>query len=133
MRLGMTAAAATVLAAAMCFPLAGVAAAQDKDCADFQTQAEAQAVYNQDRSDPYDLDRDNDGIACEGNPPGVSEGPPPTISAPTGPVEAGEGGTAVDGPDDSPGLLLVLGVAGGGVLAAGGVVLARRRSVRRSD
>ena len=46
MRLGTTAAAAAVLAAAMCFPLAGVAAAQDLDCANFQTQAEAQAVYN---------------------------------------------------------------------------------------
>ena len=29
--------------------------------------------------------------------------------------------------------LLVLGVTGGAVLAAGGVALARRRSVRRSD
>ena len=128
MRLGITAAAAAVLAAALCFPLAGVAAAQDKDCADFQTQAEAQAVYNQNPSDPNDLDRDNDGRACEalpGQPPGSDEHP-------NGPVEAGAGGTAEGGPDDSP-ELLVLGVAGGGVLAAGGVVLARRRSVRRSD
>jgi hypothetical protein len=132
MRLGITAVAAAVLAAALCFPLAGVAAAQDKDCADFQTQAEAQAVYNQNPSDPNDLDRDNDGRACEGNPPGVTEGPPPTSSAPKGPVEAGAGGTAEGGPDDGP-ELLVLGVAGGGMLAAGGVVLARRRSVRRSD
>jgi len=125
MRLGMTAAAAAVLAAALCFPLAGVAAAQDLDCANFQTQAEAQAVYNQNPSDPHDLDRDNDGKACEGNPPGTDE-------PPNGPVEAGAGGTAEGGPDDSP-ELLVLGVVGGGVLAAGGVVLARRRSVRRSD
>ena len=72
MRLGIAAVAAAVLAAALCFPLAGVAAAQDKDCADFQTQAEAQAVYNQNPSDPNDLDRDNDGRACEGNPPGVT-------------------------------------------------------------
>jgi hypothetical protein len=121
----MTAAAAAILAAALCFPLAGVAAAQDLNCADFQTQAEAQAVYNQNPSDPHDLDRDNDGKACEGNPPGTDE-------PPLGPVETGAGGTAEGGPDDSR-ELLVLGVAGGGVLAAGGVVLARRRSVRRSD
>jgi hypothetical protein len=102
-----------------------VAAAYDLDCADFQTQA----VYNENPSDPYDLDRDNDGTACEGNPPGAAEGPSPT---PKGPVETGAGGTAGGSPDDSSGLL-VLAVAGGAVLSAGGVVLARRRSVRQSD
>ena len=75
MRLGTTAAAAAVLAAAMCFPLAGVAAAQDKDCADFQTQAEAQAVYNQNPSDPNELDGDKDGIACEALPGGLPAAP----------------------------------------------------------
>jgi hypothetical protein len=127
MRLGTTAAAA-VLATAMSFPLAGVAAAQDKDCANFQTQAEAQAEYNKDPRDPNNLDGDGDGIACEalpGQPLGSAEHP-------AGGMETGAGGTAEGGPDDSP-ELLVLGVAGGGVLAAGGVVLARRRSVRRSD
>jgi Excalibur calcium-binding domain len=137
MRLGMTAVVATVLAAAMCFPLAGVAAAQDLlNCRDFQTQAQAQTVYNRNPSDPNHLDRDKDGKACEalpGEPPGSAEGPSPTSSAPSGPVEAGEGGTAGGSPDDSPELLLVLGMAGGAVLAAGGVVLARRRSVRQSD
>jgi hypothetical protein len=123
-----TTAAAIVLAAAMCFPLAGVAAAQDKDCKDFQTQTEAQAFYNQDTRDPSGLDGDGDGIACEalpGQPLGSAEHP-------AGGMETGEGGTAEGGPDNSP-ELLALGVAGGGVLAAGGVVLARRRSVRRSD
>ena len=52
MRLRTTAAAAIVLASAMSFPLAGVAAAQDLDCGDFQTQTEAQAVYNQDPATP---------------------------------------------------------------------------------
>ena len=133
-----TAAAATVLAAAMCFPLAGVAAAQDLDCINFQTQAEAQAVYNQNPSDPHGLDQDKDGQACEavpGGAPGSGEGPSPTYSAPSGGVETGAGGTAEGGPDDSAddsAELLVLGVAGGAVLAAGGVGLARRRSVRRS-
>ena len=57
-------------------PAGGVALAQDKDCADFQTQAEAQAVYNQDPRDPHNLDGDGDGIACEalpGQPLGSAE------------------------------------------------------------
>ena len=125
MRLGMTAAASAVLAAALCFPLAGVAAAQDLDCANFQTQAEAQAVYNQNPSDPHNLDGDDDGKACEGQPLGSAE-------QPAGGMETGAGGTAEGGPEDSP-ELLALGMAGGAALAVGGVVLARRRSVRRSD
>jgi len=35
------------------------------DCADFATQEEAQAEYDRDTSDPYGLDADSDGIACE--------------------------------------------------------------------
>jgi hypothetical protein len=50
-----------------------VFAQQDLDCADFATQQAAQAVYNQDRSDPNGLDRDNDSIACEALPSGISE------------------------------------------------------------
>ncbi|HEU0115836.1 MAG TPA: hypothetical protein VFQ80_14220, partial [Thermomicrobiales bacterium] len=34
-------------------------------CADFATQADAQAVLDQNPSDPYDLDPDGDGVACE--------------------------------------------------------------------
>ena len=37
----------------------------DLDCADFDTQQEAQAVFDQDPSDPNRLDADDDGIACE--------------------------------------------------------------------
>lgn len=37
----------------------------DLDCPDFASQAEAQAVYNQDPTDPNGLDADNDGEACE--------------------------------------------------------------------
>jgi hypothetical protein len=37
----------------------------DLDCADFATQAEAQAEYDADPSDPNGLDADDDGIACE--------------------------------------------------------------------
>ncbi len=37
----------------------------DLDCADFASQAEAQATFNADPSDPNGLDADDDGIACE--------------------------------------------------------------------
>jgi hypothetical protein len=38
---------------------------RDRDCADFDSQAEAQAVLDDDPSDPERLDADDDGIACE--------------------------------------------------------------------
>ncbi len=40
-------------------------AEEDLDCADFATQAEAQAELDADPSDPNDLDADADGVACE--------------------------------------------------------------------
>ena len=127
--------AVTVLTAGMSYPLAGVALAQDVDCSDFSTQAEAQAVYNQDPSDPNRLDTDNDGVACEalpGGAPGSAENGTNTDTgvAPSGGVEAGAGGTARG--DDS-GVLLPIGLAGGTLLIAGGVVLIRRRPVEQSD
>ncbi|WP_336346114.1 CHRD domain-containing protein [Halalkalicoccus ordinarius] len=44
----------------------------DLDCEDFDTQEEAQEVYEQDTSDPHGLDGDNDGEACETLPGGSS-------------------------------------------------------------
>jgi micrococcal nuclease len=44
----------------------------DRDCSDFDTQAEAQAFYEAaggPEKDPHRLDRDQDGIACESLPP----------------------------------------------------------------
>lgn len=74
------AAAVLVLAAGTSLTLAGTASAQDGDldCPDFPSQAAAQEVYDQDPSDPHNLDRDNDGIACEGNPPPSANGTAPT-------------------------------------------------------
>jgi hypothetical protein len=46
----------------------GPCAATDCDCADFDTHAEAQACLNTDPSDPFGLDGDGDGIACESLP-----------------------------------------------------------------
>lgn len=39
----------------------------DLDCKDFADQAAAQAVFDAHPGDPYRLDRDNDGVACEGH------------------------------------------------------------------
>jgi hypothetical protein len=49
--------------------LAGSAVAQERyDCADFNSQKDAQAELDRDPSDPSNLDADNDGIACETYP-----------------------------------------------------------------
>lgn len=42
--------------------------ARDYNCSDFGTQAEAQKILNSTPGDPYRLDRDHDGIACESLP-----------------------------------------------------------------
>lgn len=44
----------------------GGTAIGDKDCSDFDTQAEAQRYL--DPGDPHDLDADDDGVACESLP-----------------------------------------------------------------
>jgi len=60
---------------------ASAAAATDYDCADFANQAEAEEYLLP--GDPYNLDGDDDGIACEDLPcpcsytPGGGEAPPP--------------------------------------------------------
>ncbi len=40
---------------------------EKKNCSDFATHAEAQAAYNSDPDCYSNLDRDNDGLACENN------------------------------------------------------------------
>jgi LPXTG-motif cell wall-anchored protein len=129
----------TVVAAAMSFPMAGVAAAQDRDCNQFATQAQAQAVYDANPADLYNLDADNDGKACEWLPnERYEDGSAPATTTPTNGVETGAGGTAdlaigaEDTDGDDSGSLLPL-VVGGAMLAAGGLVLARRRSARKGD
>lgn len=44
----------------------------DMDCSDFATQAEAQAVLEQDLTDPHRLDADGSLLACE-DLPGVEQ------------------------------------------------------------
>lgn len=65
------------------------ASAADLDCADFSNQAEAQE--NLLPGDPYGLDGDSDGIACEDNPcpcsraTGGGAGSPPSTPTPPAP------------------------------------------------
>jgi hypothetical protein len=70
------------VAAAICmFPAPPQAAALDYDCADFSSQSQAQGYLLP--GDPYNLDGDNDGIACESLPCPCSAGstapPPPAV------------------------------------------------------
>jgi endonuclease YncB( thermonuclease family) len=71
------------LALAVALTTAAPAAAQDRDCSDFGSQADAQNFYeNAGPGDPHRLDADDDGRACDANPcpcrgPGGSEPPPP--------------------------------------------------------
>jgi hypothetical protein len=46
----------------------GTCALTDCNCSDFSTQAQAQTCLNADPSDPFGLDGDNDGVACESLP-----------------------------------------------------------------
>src|SRR5918992_694375 len=60
--------ALAVVAFAASLLIGAGAAAQDEellDCEDFASQADAQAAYRADPSDPADNDADGDGIACE--------------------------------------------------------------------
>lgn len=86
-----------MLLAAFCAALvlamapAVMAQSADTDClTDYATQEEAQAVYNQDPSDPNGLDDDDDGIACETLPSGGTSAAPQPQSqyAPTTAAEA---------------------------------------------
>jgi hypothetical protein len=79
------------------------------DCEDFTYQEEAQAVFNEDPSDPYGLDEDDpspdDGIACETlphRPGGPVTTPEPTSSSP--PITSSPEPTTLDagGPKNGP-------------------------------
>lgn len=69
------------LAAVALLPSPPVAKALDYDCADFSNQAEAQSYLLP--GDPYRLDGDNDGKACEDLPCPCSASAAPPSSEPT--------------------------------------------------
>jgi len=59
----------------------------DRNCGDFATQEEAQAVLNSNPSDPNNLDGDNDGSACEDLPSGGNVTTDPGSGSCLGPRE----------------------------------------------
>ena len=118
-------------------PTAVVAHAQtDVDCRDFAFQEEAQAVLDANPSDPFRLDADHDGIACEDLPHSPSPAatvtpatltPAPATSTPVPQrgVNAGVGGgTGPAGFEVAGGVGLTLLALS---LIGGHVVLRRRR------
>jgi endonuclease YncB( thermonuclease family) len=78
--------ASLALALALTLATAAPAAVQDRDCSDFDSQAEAQDFYeNAGPGDPHGLDADDDGRACDSNPcpcRGPGGPPPPTTDPP---------------------------------------------------
>jgi len=115
------AAAVAVLSVGAMAPMSGAAFAADQDCSDFDTQQEAQAVYDRDTSDPNRLDDDGDGRACESLPSGSASsagdedgsGSSSQVSqVPSGGADTG-GGSAASGSGDT-----ALYAGGGAALAA---------------
>jgi hypothetical protein len=88
------------------------AAGDDRDCADFSTQEEAQDYFEDQggsaSNNVDNLDADSDGIACESLP---------SSSAPSGGVDTGGGGTAPRPPGSSASP--TTGVLGGAALGFG--------------
>ncbi|WP_448616155.1 hypothetical protein [Modestobacter sp. URMC 112] len=133
MRPRTTAAAGVLFAAGLSLGIPGTATAADLDCADFATQADAQAALAATPGDPNDLDSDDDGVACETLPGGGATattedntvlGTAQVSTRPVGAVAAGDGSAATD---DG-----VLPYALGGLALAGaaGAAVAARRSSR---
>lgn len=109
-------------------PTTPASTSRDKDCADFATQAQAQAELNKNPSDPNRLDADNDGYACESKFGEATTSRTTTGQVkvkPVGGVDTGGGDTGSDGG---------AGIALGGVALAGaaaGTVLVIRRRAHR--
>jgi hypothetical protein len=116
-------------------------AQDDQNCDDFESQAAAQAHLRQDPSDPDQLDRDNDGIACEDHPdyPEGSARDETPVGQDTGGEDTaggedtgggnGNGELPFTGPNDT------MLPAGAALLVAGGLLLGvtryRARHARR--
>ncbi|MGY6022732.1 hypothetical protein [Streptomyces spinosirectus] len=122
-RASATAAPAILLTAG---PATAPARAQtDLDCSDFALQEDAQAEFNRDPSDPFRLDADADGTACEVLPHRTSPAVTPTATTfPQRGVDAGVGGGS--GAADLE-VAAGVGLALLGLTLASGRVLLRRR------
>jgi len=124
-----TSVAAAVAFAAVSVPMTGTALAADVDCADFPTQAQAQAVLVADPTDPNGLDGNHNGTACEDHAfagvPAAATPAPQVATMPAGSIAAGDGST--DDADPLPYALGGLALAG-----AAGCAVAARRTARRT-
>lgn len=124
-----TSVAAAVVFAAVSVPMTGTALAADVDCADFPTQAQAQAVLVADPTDPNGLDGNHNGTACEDHAfagvPAAATPAPQVATMPAGSIAAGDGST--DDADPLPYALGGLALAG-----AAGCAVAARRTARRT-
>jgi hypothetical protein len=111
------------------------AATGTQDCADFDTQEEAQAFYDQHvqdtpgNPDPFDLDTDGDGKACEGLPTSASASPGATAAPTATATPAATNGTLPQNGAETG----VIALSGLSLLELGyGLTLASRRlGVRR--
>ena len=115
------------------FAANGTAASQEaQDCADFATQEEAQAFYDDHRDDdpndpdPFNLDTDQDGNACEGLPTSQQAGTASPGASPT----ASPGSSALPQNGAETGVIALSGLS---LLEAGyGLTLASKRlGIRR--
>ncbi len=133
MRKSLLAAGAILIAIGIQTP----AFASGHNCGDYAFQEDAQAAFDSDPIGLRGLDRDRDGIPCEGNPRrGTTAPTSPTTTAPTtttrstttdqidrvpqGGVDTGDG--SMSGSDNAGPL-----VVGSLVILAGGALIARRR------
>ena len=141
MRLRSTAAASVLFGAVLSIGFTGTANAADLyNCDDYTYQEEAQTVFNQDPSDPNQLDdEDDDYLACEALPSNGSGVVPVAPTAPVGaPVTAGtteqvstrpQGAVAAgDGSASEQGSSLPYVLGGLAFAGAGGAALVARRS-----
>ena len=118
---------AIILTAGMSVPLAGTAlAAPDRDCADFASQADAQAAFDAVPGDPERLDANNNNVACE-NYSYAGAGGGQVATSPRGGVAAGDGSSSTG---DAGALPYLLG--GLALVAAGGAAYGARRAARGS-
>lgn len=72
---------------------AAIAQTAERDCRDFASQSEAQAVLRADPTDPNGLDDDEDGVACDEFDYGPAVGRLRGSAATSGSASSGTGGT----------------------------------------
>lgn len=102
-----------------------------RDCSDFSTQAAAQAFFEQNggpAQDPFNLDVDNDGRACEGLPGGTAASPSPGASPTATPTATPNGSLPRNGAATTAMALSGLSFL---EIGAGLTLAARRLGVRR--